>query len=117
MRDLEDKYKNDSSSSTDEVLLSLTSKDKVNATFQFAVILQREVVNSLRVPTLFLANVGISLGVGLFCAALFHSMQTDLDGLISRSGLFFFAISYVCLEFNFASRQNTTHANTERSNT
>ena len=109
MRDLEDKYKNDSSSSTDEVLLSLTSKDKVNATFQFAVILQREVVNSLRVPTLFLANVGISLGVGLFCAALFHSMQTDLDGLISRSGLFFFAISYVCLKFNFASRHHPTY--------
>ena len=97
MRELEDKYKNRDSSSTDEVLLSLTLKDRVSASFQFAVILQREVINSLRVPTLFLANAGISLSVGLFCAAVFHSMQTDLNGLISRSGLFFFAISYYML--------------------
>ena len=91
MRALEERYKRDDSN--DDVLLTLTSKDRVSAFFQFTVILQREVVNALRVPTLFVANVGISLCVGLFCAALFHSMKTDLDGLISRSGLFFFALS------------------------
>lgn len=65
---------------------------------QFFVILHRACLHSFRVPTLFFANVAISFGLGACVAILFRGMKQDLDGLVSRGGLFFFVLSYFSLQ-------------------
>jgi len=65
--------------------------------WQFLILLQRSVQRSVRNPALVTANVGLSIAVAGLIAALYESMVMDLDGLISRAGLFFFSLSFFML--------------------
>jgi len=83
--------------SSDVALPMVDEEERVGPCMQFFILLQRSCVNIFRVPALFFANIMVAFVVGLFIAGLFHNMATDLQGLISRSGLFFFALSFYML--------------------
>eukprot|EP00940_MAST-03C_sp_MAST-3C-sp2_P001818 g1818.t1 len=81
----------------DDVIDNEDPSLRVGFCLQFVILLQRAVQRSLRNPALASANVGLAVAMAGLCALLYESMVMDLDGLISRAGLFFFSLSFFML--------------------
>ncbi len=76
---------------------SSSGGEKLSRFWQFIILFQRAVQRSVRNPALVMSNVGLSIAVAALIASLYESMVMDLDGLISRAGLFFFSLSFFML--------------------